>query len=256
MPSPEEALRAYRTNDRRLVACTAIMFAFVVVLCTADRYLPDWYFTVCAAVPLTVGVLALVFSTWRRSRFAAAVEALHAVGVARLSDPRPVESRVRWWHLDTVLLAMTVAFVAVTAYRDPAPPAGPIVGGVVLAAVMALGVLLRPPVPRLPGTLVRVSADGVHVPAWRLTVPWPDVAAIWPIPHERAQSLGLALLLADPKATVAGSGLGRLGRWRLRKEFTGVDQNCLFLPETWFRTPLEDALQAAHAFKRASVEGR
>jgi hypothetical protein len=199
------------------------------------------------AVVLTLNA----FMARLRHKFREMVLAMHDLVTHDLPAPEPLTVRARWLHADTAAFVLLLAFLGTTAYFSHDRLTNLIIGFVALNIVLVLSLSLRQIRPRLPGVLLRLDADGAHGPMWRLTVPWREIEAIWPVPDPHTQALGVALHLRDPQTTLANSGLGPVGRRRLRKSVASSG-DCLFLPQSWVRVPVETVLRSAHAHWQAS----
>ncbi|MCP2327241.1 hypothetical protein HDA40_005748 [Hamadaea flava] len=241
--TPDEAVRAYRTLERRGSIVAAGAMACLVFL---------WWLE--APPLLAVPGVALVFgglviTVKRQSALPRAVEALHSLSAAGHVPPDRRDVRTRWWHLDNTFPLIVLVYCVVYTYADGR-------GLVVLANVLIVAALpffvaveaySSPFMPRLPGVALRLTPDGVELPKARITLRWPEIAAIWPIPDSDTHHLGLALHLADPEASLVS---------RRMRRAAARNGGCVFLRAGWLQAPLVELLQTAHAYKRASVEGR
>jgi len=253
MPSPAEIVRAYRRTERRLdfgmATATIPMFA-IYFLHQASWLDIDVGLATSGAFLAVVWTLS-AFRARLQRRFQEMVLAMHELVTHDLPAPEPLTVRAQWLHPSTAGFVLLLVFVSATAYFDPDRPTGLILGLVVLNLVLLLAVAFWRMTPRRPGILLRLDADGVHVPMWKLTVPWREIEAVWPVPDPHTRTLGVAFHLHDPEVTLARSELWPVGRWRLRKSVASSG-DCLFLPQSWLRAPVETVLRPAHAYWHAS----
>ncbi|MEV0274163.1 hypothetical protein AB0H43_35785 [Hamadaea sp. NPDC050747] len=245
--APEEAIHAYRTIERRgsLVAAAGMAGLVLMWWLEAPLYLG------IALLALVLGSLAV--GVKRDSSLPRVVEALHTLGLAggpAVADPATVRSevRTRWWHLDNTFPPIWLAYTAVFAWVGNQAASLPVtaITIAVIAVFVAAEAYANPFMPRLPGVAMRLTPAGVELPKARLTLRWPEIDAIWPIPDSGTRRLGLALHLADPQTTLPG---------RRQRRAVARNGGCVLLRENWLQAPLVDLLRTAHAFKRASMEG-
>ncbi|NUR74572.1 MAG: hypothetical protein HOU81_27495 [Hamadaea sp.] len=236
----DEAVRAYRTLERRLSIVAALVVAGFVLMWWLEASL-------YVVVPLLLVIFgAAVVHTKRQSAFPRAVGALHELSSDGLAAAEPREVRTRWWHIDSAFPLIWLTYALAYAYLDGRRLHVVIsaITVVVIAVIVGVEAYYNPFMPRRPGVALRLTPDGVELPHARLTLRWAEIDAVWPIPDSTTPHLGLAFHLAKPEVTLVS---------RRMRRAAARNGGCVFLRANWLRAPLVDLLQTAHAFKRAST---